>query len=135
MQRRRATASAGSVVWRGPLSRLLYTGKDLWARLAAAFLIAVILASAGDFEAAWLWQSGHCAPKSTPLVATGDNWFSCARDSTYSCDCWAGGLMAMTEVEKSSRSNMERTFYTKLGPTPAFPPSPAETGQVKPVQR
>jgi hypothetical protein len=46
-----------------------------------------------------------------------------------------GGLMAMTEVEKSSRSIMERTFYTKLGPTPAFPPSPAETGQVKPAQK
>jgi len=46
-----------------------------------------------------------------------------------------GGPMAMTEVEKSSRSNMERTFYTKLGPTPAFPPSPAETGQVKPAQK
>jgi hypothetical protein len=43
--------------------------------------------------------------------------------------------MAMTEVEKSSRSILERTFYTKLGPTPAFPPSPAETGQVKPPQR
>jgi hypothetical protein len=40
--------------------------------------------------------------------------------------------MTMTEVEKSSRSILERTFYTKLGPTPAFPPSPAETGQVKP---
>ena len=64
-----------------------------------------------------------------------DNWFSCARESTYSCDCWAGGLMAMAEVEKSSRSIMERTFYTKLGPMPAFPPSPAETGQVKPAQR
>jgi hypothetical protein len=76
-----------------------------------------------------------CVPKSTPLVATGDNWFCCARDSTYSCDRWAGGLMAMTEVEKSSRSIMELTFYTKLGPTPAFPPSPAETGQVKPAQR
>jgi hypothetical protein len=43
--------------------------------------------------------------------------------------------MAMTEVEKPSRSIMERTFYTKLGPTPAFPPSRAETGQVKPVQK
>ena len=42
--------------------------------------------------------------------------------------------MAMTEVEKSSRSIMERTFYTKLGPTPAFPPSPAETGQFKPAR-
>jgi hypothetical protein len=31
--------------------------------------------------------------------------------------------MAMTEVEKSSRSIMERTFYTKLGPTPGLPPS------------
>jgi hypothetical protein len=41
--------------------------------------------------------------------------------------------MAMTEVEKSSRSILERTFYTKLGPTPAFPPR--ETGQVKPAQR
>ena len=41
--------------------------------------------------------------------------------------------MAMTQVEKSSRSMMERTFYTKLGPTPAFP-SPAETGQVKPAR-
>jgi hypothetical protein len=30
--------------------------------------------------------------------------------------------MTMTEVEKSSRSILERTFYTKLGPTPAFPP-------------
>ncbi len=39
--------------------------------------------------------------------------------------------MAMTEAEESSRLTMERTFYTKLGPTPAFPPSPAETGQVK----
>jgi len=43
--------------------------------------------------------------------------------------------MAMTEVEKSSRSIMERTFYTKLGPTPGLPPSPAETGQGKPAQR
>ena len=42
--------------------------------------------------------------------------------------------MAITEVEKSSRLIMERTFYTKLGPTPAFPPSPAETGQVKPAR-
>jgi hypothetical protein len=40
----------------------------------------------------------------------------------------------VTEVEKSSRLIMERTFYTKLGPTPAFPPSPAETGQVKPTR-
>lgn len=46
-----------------------------------------------------------------------------------------GGPMTMTEVEKSSRSILERTFYAKLGPTPAFPPSPAEPGQVKPVQR
>jgi hypothetical protein len=46
-----------------------------------------------------------------------------------------GGPMTMTEVEKSSRSILERTFYTKLGPTPAFPPSRTETGQVKPVQR
>ena len=44
-----------------------------------------------------------------------------------------GGPMPMTQVEKSSRSIMERTFYTKLGPTPAFP-SPAETGQVKPAR-
>jgi hypothetical protein len=42
--------------------------------------------------------------------------------------------MAMTEAERSSRSMMERTFYTKLGPTPAFPPSPTETEQVKPAQ-
>jgi hypothetical protein len=41
--------------------------------------------------------------------------------------------MAMTEVEK--KSNMERTFYTKLGPTPAYPPRPADTGPVKPAQR
>jgi hypothetical protein len=41
--------------------------------------------------------------------------------------------MAMTQIEKSSRSILERTFYTKLGPTPAFP-SPAETGQVKPAR-
>jgi hypothetical protein len=40
--------------------------------------------------------------------------------------------MAMTEVEKSM---MERTFYTKLGPTPAYPPRPPDTGQVKPAQR
>jgi hypothetical protein len=39
--------------------------------------------------------------------------------------------MAMTEVEKSSRS-MERTFYTKLGPVPSLTSSPAETGQIKP---
>jgi hypothetical protein len=39
----------------------------------------------------------------------------------------------MTQVEKSTRSMMERTFYTKLGPTPAFP-SPAETGQAKPAR-
>jgi hypothetical protein len=45
--------------------------------------------------------------------------------------------MAMTEVEKSSRAILERTFFTKLGPTPAFPPSTAEreTGQVKPTQK
>jgi hypothetical protein len=36
--------------------------------------------------------------------------------------------MAMTEVEESSRLIMERTFYIKLGPTPAFP---AETGQAE----
>ena len=41
--------------------------------------------------------------------------------------------MAMTQAEKSSRSILERTFYTKLGPTPAFP-SPAEAGQVKPAR-
>lgn len=76
----------------------------------------------------------RCVAKLIPLVATGDNWLSCRCDSRYSCDCWAGGLMAMTEVEKSSHSNMERTFYTKLGPTPAFPPSSAETGKVKPAQ-
>jgi hypothetical protein len=39
--------------------------------------------------------------------------------------------MAMTEVDKSSRS-MERTFYAKLGPVPSLPSSPAETGQIKP---
>jgi hypothetical protein len=37
----------------------------------------------------------------------------------------------MTEVEKPSRS-MERTFYTKLGPVPSLPSSPAETGQIEP---
>ena len=42
------------------------------------------------------------------------------------------GVMAMTEVEKSI---MERTFYTKLGPTPAYPPRPPDTGQVKPAPR
>ena len=54
----------------------------------------------------------RCVAKLIPLVATGDNWLSCPRDSRYSCDCWAGGLMAMTEIEKSSYSMMERTFYT-----------------------
>lgn len=55
-----------------------------------------------------------------------------ARDSTYSLvAAGLGGLMAMTEVEESSRLIMERTFYIKLGPTPAFPPSPAETGQAE----
>jgi hypothetical protein len=33
--------------------------------------------------------------------------------------------MVITEVEKSSRSVMERMFYAKLGPTPSFPSSPA----------
>ena len=42
--------------------------------------------------------------------------------------------MTMTGVEKSSRATIERTFYTKLGPTPAFPPSPTETEQIKPAQ-
>jgi hypothetical protein len=32
----------------------------------------------------------------------------------------------MTEVEKSSRSVMEQTFYTKLGPTPDLPSRVAE---------
>jgi hypothetical protein len=72
-----------------------------------------------------------CVTESTLLAATGGHLVFRARDSTYSCDCRAGGLMAMTEVEESSRLIMERTFYTKLGPTPAFPPSPAETGQVE----
>ena len=84
-----------------------------------------------------------CVAESTPQVATGDKWFFCARDSTYCCDRWAGGLMAMIEFEKSARSIMEQTFYTKLGPTPAFAPrptpafvpSPVETEQVKPAQR
>ena len=76
-----------------------------------------------------------CVAKSMPLVATGDNWLSGPRDSRYSCNRWAGGLIAMTEVEKSSHSIMERTFYTKLGPTPAFPPSPAETEKAKPAQK
>jgi len=43
--------------------------------------------------------------------------------------------MAMTEVEKSSRAIAEEAFHVKLGPRPAFPPSPAETGQVKPTAR
>lgn len=72
-----------------------------------------------------------CVTESTLLAATGGQLVFRARDSTYSCGCRAGRLMAMTEVEKSYRLIMERTFYTKLGPTPAFPPSPAETGQVK----
>jgi hypothetical protein len=38
----------------------------------------------------------------------------------------------MTEVEKSSRSIVEQAFYTKLGPTPDLPSSPAENGQSKP---
>jgi hypothetical protein len=32
--------------------------------------------------------------------------------------------MAMTEAEMASRSSMEQTFYTKLGPTPAFAAKP-----------
>jgi hypothetical protein len=43
--------------------------------------------------------------------------------------------MAITEVEKSSRSMMERAFYAKLGPTPGFPPSPtAQTEPDKPTK-
>ena len=41
--------------------------------------------------------------------------------------------MAMTQVGELSRLIMERTLYTKLGPTPAYS-SPAETGQVKPAR-
>jgi hypothetical protein len=73
------------------------------------------------------------------IDAAGCNWaqliFLPARLDVFLRLAGLGGPMAMTEVEKSSRSNMERTFYTKLGPTPAFPPSPTETGQVKPAQK
>ncbi len=59
----------------------------------------------------------------------------CKRAPTYYGDHWAGGLMAMTEAEKLSRSVMERTFYAKLGPTPGFPSSPtAQTEQGKPTK-
>jgi hypothetical protein len=43
--------------------------------------------------------------------------------------------MAMTEIEKFSRAIAQEAFHVKLGPRPAFPPSPAETGQVKPIVR
>jgi hypothetical protein len=42
------------------------------------------------------------------------------------------GATAMTEVEKSSHSIMEQAFYTKLGPTPDLPSSPAKNGRIKP---
>jgi hypothetical protein len=35
--------------------------------------------------------------------------------------------MVMTEAEKASRSSMEQTFYTKLGPTPAFATKPVSS--------
>jgi hypothetical protein len=72
-----------------------------------------------------------CVTESTLLAATGGQLVFRARDSTYFSAAGLGGLMAMTQVEKSI---MERTFYIKLGPTPAFPPRPAETGQVKPAR-
>jgi len=37
--------------------------------------------------------------------------------------------------EKSSRKAAEENYRVKLGPWPAFPESPAETGQVKPAAR
>ncbi len=37
--------------------------------------------------------------------------------------------------EKSSRRAAESDFHVKLGPNPAFPPSPVETGQVTPTAR
>jgi hypothetical protein len=37
-----------------------------------------------------------------------------------------------TEGKKSLRAIAEEAFYVKLGPLPAFPPDPAETGHVKP---
>ena len=50
---------------------------------------------------------------------------------TYSCDSGLGGLMMGIEAEeKSSRAIAEEAFHVKLGPRPAFPPSPAETGRV-----
>jgi hypothetical protein len=43
--------------------------------------------------------------------------------------------MTQVEVEKSSRAIAEEAFHVKLGPRPAFPPSPAETGQVQPSDK
>ena len=44
-------------------------------------------------------------------------------------------MMLIKVEEKSSRAIAEEAFYVKLGPWPAFPESPAETGQVKPAAR
>jgi hypothetical protein len=73
------------------------------------------------------------------IDAAGFNWgrlVFLSASATYSCDQpgWEN-LMAIAEVEKSSRSTMERTFYAKLGPTPGFPSSPAgQTGQGEPTK-
>jgi hypothetical protein len=79
-----------------------------------------------------LWQRGHsaCGNRRRKLQPV-----FCKRAPTYYGDHWAGGLMAMTEAEKLSRSVMERTFYAKLGPTPGFPSGPAaQTEQGKPTK-
>jgi len=44
-------------------------------------------------------------------------------------------MMPIKDEEKSSREIAEEAFHVKLGPRPAFPPSPAETGQGKPATR
>jgi hypothetical protein len=44
-------------------------------------------------------------------------------------------MMTIKVEEKSSRAIAEEAFHVKLGPWPAFPPSPAETGQGKPATR
>lgn len=43
--------------------------------------------------------------------------------------------MQIKVEDKSSRAMAEEAFYVKLGPRPDVPPSPAETGQVKPMAK
>jgi hypothetical protein len=38
-----------------------------------------------------------------------------------------------SEGKKSLRAIADEAFHVKLGPLPAFPPDPAETGQVTPA--